>query len=175
MENYIKINGQTLTEAQSKMMVKIAEALGYIAPETTAATEPKKSDPYARRIGGTYWFINYRGEVFEENDVESELDEDKYNVGNYYPDEFSARQQAMHETLDRLLRRYSEQHGGDPDWNGTNHHWCIYLDAETKAWQTDYWRTDKLGCPSFCSQAVADDAIRDVVEPFCAAHPEFVW
>ncbi len=174
MENYIKINGQTLTEEQSKIMAKIAEDLGYINPETAAAMEPKKVDLYARRIGEGYWYMTVHGEVFEDIDKAVQLDKARYEVGNYYPDKESAQQQAWRETLDRLLRRYSEQHGGDPEWNDVNEHWCI-LDIGIGKFGLECTNACKTGVPYFCNKEVADAAIRDVVEPFCKAHPEFVW
>lgn len=160
MENYIMRNGTKLelTEEQSKIMAKI------------------KDDPFERKPDGAYYYIDNTGEVTVGWDTDaSGFGDSVFNVGNYCQNATLLAQRALHETLDRLLWRYSEQHGGDPEWDMHNPHWSIYRTTSDNEWDVDYNDVYKFGKPYFCSGEVAKAAIKEVVEPFCAAHPEFVW
>lgn len=161
MENYIMISGKKLP----------------LTPEQVAAltAELVKDDPFERRRNEEYYYIEYSGIATRCTDAYCSFDNDCYAVANYCRDEEKMKQRALHEILDRLLWRYSEQHGGDPEWDGHNMHWVIYRDNGAEVWRVECWSTDKYSGPHFCSGDVAEAAIRDVVEPFCAAHPEFVW
>ena len=160
-ENYIMINGGKLE----------------LTPEQVAAltAEPVKDDPFERRIDREYCCICCDGKIERAIDEYDTLDNDCYAVANYCRDEEKMKQRALHETLDRLLWRYSEQHGGDPNWDRRNAHWNVCRSTKTGEWRADGWSIDKYSGPYFRSEAAAEAAIREVVEPFCAAHPEFVW
>ena len=178
MENYIMRNGTKfeLTEDQSKIVAKIAEDLGYIAPEDHAETKPKKDDPFERKPNAVYYYIDINGEVEDDWDIGGHcIGESTFDVGNYCRDESRMKQRALHETLDRLLWRYSEQHGGDPEWDGANNHWYIWFNYGDGEFATSFTYTAKYSQPYFCSSEVAEAAIKEVVDPFCKAHPEFVW
>lgn len=168
MENYIVI------EKEDGNTIRLE-----LTPDQVATLEREgvweKVGPYARRIVERYWYITSLGTASSDVDDGDALDNARYVTGNYYPDEESAQQQAWREILDRLLRRYSEQHGGDPEWDRGNTHWYIWFDYDDGAWATSYTYTAKYSHPYFCSREVAEAAIKEVVEPFCKAHPEFVW
>ena len=160
MEKYIKVNGVKLE----------------LTPEQVAALTAGqvKDDLFERRYNAGYYYIDYGGNVESDTDEEGLTDDGCYDVGNYCRDEEKMKQRALHETLDRLLWRYSEQHGGDPEWDGKNGHWNIFREPDNQ-FRCDLWASRKRGGPYFHSKEVAKAAIREVVEPFCKAHPEFVW
>lgn len=159
MDNYIMINGIRLELTQEQVAALTAE--------------PVKGDPFERRPNEKYFYIEFDGMAKSCTDEDSS-DDDCYAVANYCRDEEKMKQRALHETLDRLLWRYSEQHGGDPEWDGNNEHWSIFRGSDKAFWAYS-WSFNKHSGPFFCSEEVAEAAIHDVVEPFCEAHPEFVW
>lgn len=161
MENYIMINGAKLE----------------LTPEQVAAltAETEKDDPFSLKEGELYYWIGDRGQVLTGYTWGDAVEERLCDAANYCRDETKTKQRALHEILDRLLWRYSEQHGGDPEWDGRNAHWSVYRDTEDGEWRSTDLRKNKNSGPHFCSQAIAEAAIHDVVEPFCEAHPEFVW
>ena len=164
-DNYIMLNGKMvpLTEEQ------IAALLG--GKETACA----KVDPFERKIGEKYFFIGMNGYVREWSDLVTSLDEIGYNTGNYCRDKELMKQRAMHETLNRLLWRYSEQHGGDNEWDDESRHYFITTDDEGNPVSDWLVSIRTFGAVYFKDGETADQAIEDVVKPFLAEHPEFVW
>lgn len=164
MENYIVINGKKaeLTEDQLK-------ALGI---EVSKA----KANAFDRREKGEeYYYINYQGKV--EYTCESNLswDEDVYNIANYCTDKTLMEQRALHETLDRLLWRFSMANGGDKiDWNDFDSlKYAIFYDCNNKQFFIDGFYYSKYTNISFYNEKIAQRAINEVIKPFIAAHPEF--
>ena len=86
------------------------------------------------------------------------------------------KQRALHETLNRLLWRYSETHGGElPIESTENKHYFIYHGLVHEI-HTAYSIGMKLqGVVYFKDEETARSAIEEVVKPFLAEHPEFVW
>lgn len=109
MENYIVINGTKLELTPEQ-----------VAALTAASAEPEQRDPFERAIGKEYFFIDTDGSVSTCCDDGDIADDDTYAAGNYCQNEEMMRQRALHETLSRLLWRYSEQHGGDSEWDGAS-------------------------------------------------------
>lgn len=164
MDNYIMLNGKKvpLTEEQ------VAALLG--GKETAC----EKVDPFERKMGQSYFYICGDGEVYKDEDLEYQIDEKRYNIGNYCTDKEMLKQRAMHETLNRLLWRYSEQHGGDNEWDGENGHYCIAVINGGVQASTDFY--GKIyGTIYFKDIDTAQAAIDGVVKPFLAEHPDFVW
>ena len=155
--------------------IKIGETILGLTPEQVEKLKAEIEAPGRRRNGEAYWYINTRGEAIQITECGSNPDRARYDAGNYFLDEESAKQQGLRETLDRLLWRYSEQHGGDPEWDGNNEHWYIFYGIKSDKWRADYDIEYKHDNPYFCSREVAEAAIKEVVEPFCKAHPGFVW
>lgn len=157
-DNYIMLNGKKLplTEEQVKLL-----------------TEDDK--PFDRgNVGDVYYFIDDFGVVRESADFMNEYDDRLFAVANACRDEEIMKRRAMHETLNRLLWRYSEQHGGDAEWNNENGHYCIAVIDCTV--QINFYVYRKMaGTVYFKDRDTAQAAIEDVVEPFLAEHPDFVW
>ena len=165
MENYIMLNGKNvpLTEEQ------VAALLG--GKETACA----KVDPFERKMLRRYFCIGNNGEVFDDNDNMGITDGERYNVGNYCRDKEMMNQRAMHETLNRLLWRYSEQHGWDAEWDGENLHYSITINGGGEPALEWFVSIRAFGTVYFKDKETADQAIEDVVNPFLSEHPEFVW
>lgn len=136
----------------------------------------KRCNPFERFDNEVYYFLDECGESLQRIDVRDGVDDKVYAIANYCRDEKMMKQRALHETLNRLLWRYSETHGGDNSWETTdNHHhficrcvksgFAVMYSIDTKAHGVVYFKDDHT----------AWAAIEDVVYPFLAEHPEFVW
>lgn len=100
MENYICINGKKteLTEEQMK-------TLGIELPKTSPFNRVK----YMR---DAYFYIASDGCVYTDLDGRGNVSNHRFNAANYCTDKAIMEQRALHETLSRLLWRFSEQNGG---------------------------------------------------------------
>lgn len=149
-----------------------AEVVEKIKAEVAA--QEKKESPFERTDPLLpYWFIDSNGGVdFDTAAAHSRFTDFRFFVGNYCTDKSLMEQRALHETLNRLLWRYSETHG---DQMFAKQH------AISRAWDDDEFYTlfcvsgKQQGTVYFSSNDVAVAAIEEVVKPFMAAHPEFVW
>lgn len=153
MKNYICINGKKaeLTEEQMK-------ALGIELP---------KDNPFDR--AGTneiYYYILPDGDVSDTYESEAVFNERCFDIANYCTDKAIMEQRAMWENLSRLLWRFSEQNGGKGN--------CCIARKENGSFFA------MAGCysylePTFINTKVANRAITEIVKPFMAEHPDFVW
>ena len=153
-----------------------AELVEKIKAEVAA--QEKKESPFERTEPSLpYWYITSNGGVdFSTSAANSKLADYRFFAGNYCTDKAIMEQRALHETLNRLLWRYSEMHGGDAPWDmgGQNHyHIRRWRGCDFKVSYCEDGKTN--GVVYFNSRDVAEAAIDEVVKPFMAAHPEFVW
>ncbi len=164
MENYICINGKKaeLTEEQMK-------ALGIELP---------KVNPFKRvDVGEKYWVIHGDGEVCEEGDIRKSYDNQAFNIANYCTDKAILEQRALHETLNRLLWRYSMEHDGDKiDWKCDSKKYYILYDNNRNIIKCEFvYVCNMCGAVYFKSIEVANAAIEEIIKPFIEAHPDFKW
>ena len=165
MENYIVLNGKRteLTEEQLKELGIIME----------------KKNPFTRvNNGETYYFITTTGEVENSTEINHSIDNELYNLANYCTDEKLLQQQAYRETLNRLLWRYSMEHDGDKiNWNDNNQckHYINYS-YSTEGFYTN-WHTISRNhaIVYFHTIEIAENAIKEIIEPFLQEHPDFKW
>lgn len=160
-ENYLMLNGKRidLTEEQVK----------------TLTAEEKKS-PFERvKKDDKYFRIEIDGEVIEDVEEEWKCDADCHSVANYCTDEEMMKQRALHEILNRLLWRYNEEHDGDNEpWNNMKVHFYIMRSIDyIGAAGSDYCKAQ--GVVYFKDKETAQSAIEEIVKPFMAEHPDFVW
>ena len=165
MENYICINGKKaeLTEEQMK-------ALGIEMPKTSLFTRAVKYN--------TYYAIDTGGVVRECKERNDGCDDKFYNIANYCTDKAILEQRALHETINRLLWRYSMEHDGDKiDFtNGNQSKYVIIFNKQTKSFELNQlWCLIIIGAPYFLTRETAEAAIKEIIEPFMKAHPEFKW
>ena len=162
MENYICINGKKaeLTEEQLK-------ALGIELP---------KANPFEKNPAKPYYWISGSGFVITGVDANDNTDNNRYDAANYCTDKSIMEQRALHETLNRLLWRYSMMHnkGDNYCWNGNNLHYRIYYSFLDRTFKVDCNDIHKIvGAIYFDSREIAQNAINEIVLPFMKAHPEF--
>lgn len=166
MKNYIVINGK-----KAELTKEQLEKLGIEV----------KNNPFERIIGERFLYIDYDGEIKTTTDCGNYYDEEgnepAYEVANYCRDRKIMEQRALHETLNRLLWRFSMQNGGDEiDWKKiAQSKWRIYFDYFMDKFYTANVAFTKDNCTYFISKEVANRAIEEIIKPFMEEHPEFVW
>ena len=147
--------------------------------ESVAAQDwsEKTGNPLARfESDGVYYCIDCCGKICPVHEGGDALDRELYAVANYCRDEEMMKQRALHETLNRLLWRYSETHGGDNSWEtADNLHHFIYMGVVSGLAVMYSIAAKAQGVVYFKDEATARSAIEEVVNPFLEAHPEFVW
>ena len=166
-DNYLMLDGK-----KYELSPELANALlSCVEPE------PEKKSPFARAGAlDDYWTINSRGvvdSVFEDN---SNFDSALFAVANYCTDKALMEQRAMHETLNRLLWRYSEEHGGDNPWDGHHNHLYLFYDGTDRIFGVAAAMYHHInGTVYFQGKETAEAAIEEIVKPFIESHPDFVW
>lgn len=161
-DNYLVLNGKRidLTEEQLKI-------LGI----------ELDNNYFERDYGDIYYYINSYGEV----DIAREncllVDNERYNTGNYCKNRELIEQRALHETLNRLLWRFSIQNDGDKiDWNNFNiNKYYVYYDNETDCLYINSSSCCKKQSIYFYTKEIAQRAINEIITPFIVKHPEFIW
>lgn len=170
MTNYICINGKKaeLTEEQMR-------ALGIELPKVNSPFE--RAEPYEK-----FYYIGSIGSVEFGYDggtcAVGSFDDKRFAVANYCTDKAIMEQRALHEILNRLLWRYSMEHDGDKiDWNDYDQaKYYAYYDHTRNAIFIDYgYGMYKYGMTYFVNRHTAEAAIKEIIEPFMEAHPEFKW
>lgn len=159
-ENYIVINGK-----RKELTEEDLEKLGY-------ATEP---NPFAMNDNNdeTYYFITSYGTVTEASTFANKYA--RYNVANYCTDREIMKQRVLHENLNRLLWRYSMEHKeGKGKWSNLDMYKYI-IKKDAKGYHVVPTNTTVLGAVHFCANDIAEDAVKEIIEPFIKKHPDFVW
>ena len=164
MENYIMLNGKRvdLTDEQLKKL----------------GLKPEKRDCFERlETDQKYYYICARGELEESYDCADDFDNECYMIANYCTNKKLMEQRALHETLSRLLWRFSMQNDWDKiDWDDDEQwKYYIYYDHKDNTYNTSYCCMEKHSTCYFYSQAIAKRAIDEIILPFMKEHPEFVW
>lgn len=163
--NFISINGKKI-ELTDEQVKQIKEA-GYI-----------KDNPFERvKKGGVYFYINAFGKVDKDKDNYYCTDDKFYSIANYCTDRKLMEQRALHETLSRLLWRFSMTHGGDEiDWGKLTDVFYICFDYVTSEYKT-VTKHNFRGFSEiyFNDENTAKQAIEEIIKPFVKEHPEFVW
>lgn len=161
MDNYIMFEGKKipLTEEQIKML------------------KSEKESPFKRqKVGKRYYYVGGSGNVFYQDELGNGTDYNLFKAGNYCTDKNLMHQRAMHETLDRLLWRFSMENGEmDNPWGGDCPHYFIICDAGTQNFSVYYSYCTKESFPYFNNSGTAWRAIDEIIKPFMAEHPNFVW
>lgn len=160
-ENYIVINGK-----KAELTPEQLKALGL---------ETEIKSPFERETDQKYYIIDIFGNVFDSNDMGLEYDKNVHKVANYCTDREMIQQQAYRETLNRLLWRYSMEHkGNEIDWNNRNSRYRIAYSYDRRRWIVFTSTTERaFGAVYFATKTIANNAIKEIIEPFMAEHPDF--
>lgn len=164
MENYLMLDGK-----KYELSPDLIDAL-------RGGTLEEDESPFSRESGDIYFEMNGMGEVIECVDYGTIWDNSSFAVANYCRDRSLVEQRSLHETLDRLLWRYSAEHGLASGWDHSRFNYRIYRRMDNGEFALDYNDTYKSqGAVYFRNRETAEAAIEEVVKPFLADHPDFVW
>ena len=148
-----------------------AELVEKIKAEVEFQERQMSENPFERKTDDKgYFYINERGEVKPALDRHYSMDDYCFEIANYCRNKGLMEQRALHETLNRLLWRYSEGRGGGEKRGG----YFIYR-SNMEDMRVGHCTYATCGDVYFRKKEVAEAAIEEVVKPFMAAHPEFVW
>ena len=165
MENYIMLNGKRVDLTDEQL-----EKLGL---------KLKKKDCFERlETDQKYYYICARGELEESYDCADDFDNECYVTANYCTNKELMEQRALHETLSRLLWRFSMQNDGDKiDWRDkTTSKYRIHFENDNKKFSicNNQYCID-ITAIYFNTREIAQRAIEEIILPFMKEHPEFVW
>lgn len=166
MDNYICINGK-----KAELTAEQMKALGIKFAGTENSFERQSYD-------NIYYYIQPTGLVVDAPEYHNFFSDNCYGVANYCTDKTIMEQRALHETLNRLLWRYSMEHDGDKiDWNNFDQQkWFIFVDIGSGRMHVDnICLCVRPGSIYFHTRETAKKAITEIIEPFMKAHPEFKW
>ena len=164
-EAYIEIDGK-----RTPLTIEQMKALGIYE-------EPKKN-PFDRvEKNRNYYYITNCGHVYETTDYFFESDNSRHDLANYCTDKEILQQRALHETLNRLLWRFSMENDGDKiNWDNDDeckyYVYCYYPD---KKFTVEYTVYIKFFEPYFYTKEIAQRAIDEIIIPFIKEHPNFIW
>lgn len=167
-EAYIEIDGK-----RTQLTVEQMKALGIYE-------EPKaKANPFERvEKNEKFYFINDCGMIGESNDCRGFFQNKVLDIANYCTDKKLMQQRALHETLNRLLWRFSMENDGNKiNWKDIDQRkYLVYFDNESKKFSiTDYRFMKVNGCIYFYSKSIAQKAIDEIIRPFMRRNPDFIW
>lgn len=167
MENYIVINGKKVEVSKEQL-----ETLGIWAERI----EQKRNNPFDRVKFGEKYFVvtGYGTEDFK--DVKDGMDNRYYRNCGYFNDKDFAIQVYLHELLNRKLLKYAyDNEAEDVEWDGDRNHYYIFKNTMAGGFDASSTKVAKHQEVYFSKREIAKQAIEDVVKPFVAKHPEFVW
>ena len=164
-ECYLEIDGK-----RTKLTDEQLKALGLYE-------EPKKS-PFDRvEKEKSYYLIDNCGCVASIRDYYWGSDKTRHDIANYCTDKEIMQQRALHETLNRLLWRFSMENDGDKiGWNKSEFKYRIYFDElQKRLVVSDNKHIHFEGSIYFYTEKIAQRAIDEIILPFMDEHPDFIW
>ena len=163
--NYISINGKKILLTNEQ--VEQIKNAGIV-----------KASPFEEaKKGKEYFYINNFGGVEKAKETLCRFDDELFLIANYCTDRKLMEQRALHETLNRLLWRFSMMHGGDEiDWHREDLKFYIFYNHMNKSFGVDGHQGWQYASDCyFLDRQTAEQAIKAIVMPFMEQHPEFVW
>lgn len=137
-----------------------------------------RKNPFERLAKySSYYRVTDANQVDDYVETFDSTDNRLYDVANYFNDKTFANQVALHQLLYRKLLKfaYDNECEDTAEWNGDNEHWCFEYLYGTKCFSVYPHYSGKSQIVYFSSKEAAEQAIREVVEPFMKEHPEFIW
>ena len=143
--------------------------------------EETKVNPFARVEKNNckeYFYINDIGAICSSTDSDFVEDMARHGVANYCTDANILWQRKLHESLSRLLWRFSMENDGDKiDWKDNySAKYVILFDNKNKCFKVYRYSITKFnGSIYFSTEKIAQRAIDEIIIPFMNNHPDFIW
>ena len=153
--------------------VKIPLTEDQIAMIKGTGAQAKKTAFSRAKEGETYWLICDNCMVEEAYEAGFGEDEERFECANYCTDRHLIEERAIREELSRRLWRFSMENGGEEiNWEDLSQiKYRIYIDfmdklIKWKVIQNTYCKS--LNEVYFVDEDIAQRAIKEIIEPFCA-------
>lgn len=147
--------------------------------DLTEAPEVKGKiyNPYQRALKLQEYYMIGRMNIVTCTELEMPLDDEAYDLCNYFTDRATAKQINLHQILYRKLLKFAYDNNcyNTLAWNGSNTHYYIYHDYSQHRFNVDVTGRYHSANVWFSSRKSAEQAIEEVVIPFMKEHPEFKW
>ncbi len=145
--------------------------------ETLCREYYRCENPFERELSAPYFYITTSGRVCSYIDHDDAADKELYETYNHFKTREFAEQITLRQLFYRKLLRFAYENNciDTEEWNGENVHWCIHYNCSTQKFGTYFWNSFKTLDVYFLSREAAENAIKEVVEPFMKEHPDFVW
>lgn len=170
------MNKIIINEKEYELSAELAEKIkAEVALQEKAEAERlAKQEPFARVKGKPYFLINGVGKVSTLVEGATNMDDELYLIANYCHDRGMIERRALHETLNRLLWRYSIKYDGEIICCGLDYLYEISYNIPKHEFEV-MWTNTRIGegVVYFKKQETARSAIKKVIEPFLEEHPEF--
>lgn len=110
--------------------------------------------------GDCYYFLENNDRVHKATELNSFIDDRRYEIGNYCTDEELLKKRAAEEILLRKMWRFSLTHGGDKiDWNNEDtQKWYLGLGSEKGVVISGVYIFHQTGTIYFNSKEAAEEA-----------------
>ena len=160
---YLEIDGK-----RTKLTDEQLKALGLY--------EEPKANPFERtQQNQQFYYIDFVGKVEDVKYCNKNVSDKLLDVANYCTDKSLMQQRALHETLNRLLWRFSMENNGDKIRQYDRCYYIFYRKGNKSFGTTFDTNCLNEGTIYFYSEEIAQKAIDDIVLPFMKYHPEFIW
>ncbi len=174
-------NSLTLNGVEIELTAEQAEKIKQAMCTAEAEPQPKewRRKPYVAEAG---FCIDKSGDILRVLFVYDEESNNLYSSGNFFPradfTEEEVEQINLAGHLNRLLKMYAHYHNDVPseeDWKlGNGFKRYIVFDWSNNIWVVDSEDNYQIqDIAYFKTEEIAEQAIRDVVKPFLAAHSKF--
>lgn len=171
MENYIMING--------KKIELTPEQVTQLCADDTPVKTHGRFNPAERKSGQSYYAASPNGVTSAGVDALGSVDDTLYNCANYWNDKAFAKHVALNMLLYRKLLQYAYLNDlvDDKPWDGETEHVFIAQHVMGNFMAAYTWNGKRPCTVYFNTDAAANKAIEEVVEPFMAEHSDFriVW
>ena len=144
-----------------------------IAQIESIVTPPKK-DIFNPSRGEIFYYITDTNLLASTTLSQTAIvDKHRINAANCCTDKTLMQKRALHETLMRQLWRFQMQHR-DVTPQNCNRHYEIIIETEEDFKVTDISeRFRSIGALEYPTQALAQQAIDEIIKPFLSTHPTF--
>ncbi len=124
----------------------------------------KKKNIFERRTKETYFFSNGDGGIGIKTDHSSNLDDARFEAGNYCRDRRTMEKRAEQETLSRLVWQWQKINDRPVD---DERKYFIVYNEELNTWETSWlYMLCSFESTFFTSEEKALECIEEVVKPF---------
>lgn len=162
---YLEIDGKRIRLTNEQL-----KALGLY--------EEPKANPFERtQKAAEFYYINLIGRTEALYDHRRDLSNKLFDIANYCTDKSIMEQRALHETLNRLLWRFSIENDGDKiNWNsGDYDKYFIYYNHKNNVFNEQTACYKRNSSIYFHTREIARRAIDEIILPFMEDHPDFIW